>query len=846
MTNAPSRQRNMVSLFQTDFLSVEVLVPGRLRCGAGLLCVFVLTLISTNCGSVGAAPFSGSNGISAVSVSVSPTNAAVVTGAIQPFTATVNNTGLQSVSWLVNGFPGGNASFGTIDGNGNYTAPLYVPNPNVVTVTAAANADNTAQASARVTLSGTPMPVTVKASATNLYVGDITLVTASVTLPNKAVTWEVENVPGGNATFGTITVVPGNEDEAIYVAPLSVPGSTNQIPITAVSQEDPTKFGSVVVTLSNPPANSPSVSISPNNLTGIAVPAGFTQNFQATVTHSNDTSVTWFVDGISGGNSTIGTISPKANDSAVYTAPSLVPVPNQVYVTAVSNAQPAAQASTLVTITPTPKLTVTVALADVCQNAQSVPPGAQVQLNATVSGSNNQAVTWEVNQVAGGSSTYGTITQNGLYTAPASVPSNSNVVIGAVSQVDHKTTGTLPLNLTSTAEVAVKISPTSATVQTSSGNAGVKGNEEHSHKNNNSHSDGLSSSQTFTSTVTYSGTDNIDGAVGWSLTNNGNDNGSFGTERQDGCVNTASYIAPATVPDPSTIQVIATSNQDSTKSAQANVTIVARPQYSVIVSPDTWTYQSGGTQNTQLFTAVVYDGNGSPDPNQNVNWGLSVKGTSCDPNICGTINPASGLGSLGTTYTAPQVVNQSVDVTLASTAQVDGSTQGTATIHLVNGLPTISIFPASADCPAGANDSDPCTPTGSPTVTFSVSLQNLPGATVSWNLGCISWNNTHDICFSSEGFNGDYDGPGCTTLTGNKQTCGEHAYQGADPSATLNYLPPQNLETGNYTQNACSTDDGVNGYVQVLASVDQSYCSSGGTCSTYACIKVCPSTGCTQ
>ena len=630
-------------------------MPRSLRCGAGLLSAFVLILISTNCGSVGAAPFSGSNGISAVSVSVSPTSAAVVTGAIQPFTATVNNTGLQAVSWLVNGFPGGNASVGTIDSNGNYTAPLYVPSPNVVTVTAAANADNTAQANAVVTLSGTPMPVTVKASATSLYVGDITLITASVTLPDKAVIWEVDNVPGGNATFGTITSVPGNEDEAIYVAPLSVPGSTNQISITAVSQEDPTKFGSAVVTLSNPPPNSPSVSISPYNLTGIAVPAGFVQTFQATVIHSNDTSVIWLVDGIPGGNSVIGTISPGASDSAVYTAPSQVPVPSQVYVTAVAHALPAAQASTLVTIIPAQKLVVTVALANVCQNAQSVPPGAQVQFSATVSGSSNQGVTWEVNHVAGGSSTYGTITQNGLYSAPASVPSNPKVTIGAVSQLDNRTTGTSPITLTSTAEVAVSISPTSATVQTSSGDSGVYGGEKHSRKAGTSKPDEFSSSQTFTSIVTYSGSDTIDGSVSWSLTNNGNDNGSFGTEQQDGCVNTASYIAPTTVPNPSTIQVIATSNQESTKSAQANVTIVARPQYTVTVSPDTWTYQSGSTQNTQLFTAVVYDGNGVPDPNQNVTWSLSVKGTSCDPNTCGTINPTSGLGSVGTTTPRPRL-----------------------------------------------------------------------------------------------------------------------------------------------------------------------------------------------
>jgi hypothetical protein len=779
-----------------------------------------------------------------VSVAVSPTSAAVNTGAVQPFTATVNNTALQTVSWLVNGIPGGNASVGTIDSNGNYTGPFYVPTPNVVTVTAAANADNTAQANAVVTLSGTPLPVTVRAAATNLYVGDVTLVTASVALSNKAVTWEVESVAGGDPTFGTITPLPGNEDEAIYIAPLAIPGgSTNQIPITAISQENPNDFGSAVITLSVAPAGSPVVTITPG-ISGASVPAGLTQNFQATVTGSSNSGVTWLVDGIAGGNSVVGTITSGSNDSAIYTAPAQVPTPNQVYVTAVSTAQPAAQASSLVTIIQPLKLTVTIALANSCQNAQSVPPGATVQFDATVSGSSNQAVTWKVNGVAGGSNIYGTITAGGLYTAPATVPSNPNVTISAVSQLDNKTTGTLPIILTSTGEVAVTISPTSATVETSSGVPGAKKSKRHFRNGKTSQPDGLSPTQIFTATVTYSGTNNIDDSVTWSLPVNDGTDGTFGTPQQNGCETTNEYIAPSSVPDPDVVQVTATSNFESTELAQANVTIDAAPQYSVTVTPDSWSYQAGSTQNTQLFTSVVYDGNGEPDPNQNVTWGLTVNGAACEPAVCGSINTTSGLGSTGTTYTAPTNIPNSVNVTLTSTAQVDGTTQGTATIYLVSGLPTISIFPSSADCPAGANSSDPCS-SGAPTVTFSVSLQNLPGATVGWQLGCISLNDGQDHCFSSESYNGDYNGPGCTTLTGNKQICGEHSYQGADPSATLTYLPPQNLETGDYDANVCSQNDG-NGYVQVLASVSPSYCSNGGTCTTYACIKVCPSTGCTQ
>ena len=41
----------------------------------------------------------------------------------------------------------------------------------------------------------------------------------------------------------------------------------------------------------------------------------------------------------------------------------------------------------------------------------------------TVTGTTNTAVTWEVNNTAGGSATTGTISASGAYTAPAQVPS---------------------------------------------------------------------------------------------------------------------------------------------------------------------------------------------------------------------------------------------------------------------------------------------------------------------------------------------------------------------------------------------------------------------------------------
>ena len=46
--------------------------------------------------------------------------------------------------------------------------------------------------------------------------------------------------------------------------------------------------------------------------------------------------------------------------------------------------------------------------------------GGTQQFQATVTGSSNTAVQWQVNNIVGGNSQYGTISTSGLYTAPTS------------------------------------------------------------------------------------------------------------------------------------------------------------------------------------------------------------------------------------------------------------------------------------------------------------------------------------------------------------------------------------------------------------------------------------------
>src|SRR5579864_1161772 len=93
-----------------------------------------------------------------------------------------------------------------------------------------------------------------------------------------------------------------------------------------------------------------SVTISPTTAT-LATLA--TQPFTATVSGSTNTAVTWQVNGVSGGNSTVGLISttiPGTTNEGLYLGPSAVPSPATVSVTAVSQADPTKSASATVTL----------------------------------------------------------------------------------------------------------------------------------------------------------------------------------------------------------------------------------------------------------------------------------------------------------------------------------------------------------------------------------------------------------------------------------------------------------------------------------------------------------------
>ena len=261
-----------------------------------------------------------------VTVVVSPSSATVITTANQQFTATVQNNSNQNVTWTVNGVAGGNGTVGYVGTTGMYSAPSVVPNPATVTVTATSVAAPASSGSATVTVKY-PAPAITSVTPNPLTTGSFTL-----------------TVNGSNFQSGAVVKLNGTALTTSFVSSikLTATGSTSTagsaVPVV-VTNPDAQVSAAYNITVVNPAPIS--VTVSPATA---SVRVNRQQTFTATVTNTTNTKVTWQVNNITGGNSTVGTIS----SSGVYTAPSSA---KTVTVKAISVADPTKFGTATVTIT---------------------------------------------------------------------------------------------------------------------------------------------------------------------------------------------------------------------------------------------------------------------------------------------------------------------------------------------------------------------------------------------------------------------------------------------------------------------------------------------------------------
>ena len=231
-------------------------------------------------------------------------------------------------------------------------------------------------------------------------------------LADNGANWFISGAPDAgwnNDDLHALTTITGSNFEAVDATVLMVNPDSGQAVQSGVT-----------------------VSVSPASA---SVPVNTQKQFAATVTGNSNQAVTWDVNGSVGGNGTVGFIDSVTGN---YTAPAAAPVPATVTVHASSSAvNPPAVGSASVTVTipqpPPPPPPVGISISP---TSASVRVKNTRQFTTTVTNTTNKSVTWKVNGVSGGNSTFGTINASGLYKAPNGVPSPATFFVTATSAAD--------------------------------------------------------------------------------------------------------------------------------------------------------------------------------------------------------------------------------------------------------------------------------------------------------------------------------------------------------------------------------------------------------------------------
>jgi hypothetical protein len=393
-------------------------------------------------------------------VTLSPGNSAVELGAEQGFRATVSSAGHPdtTVHWSVTAASCPTAC-GTVDANGNYTAPQILPANSAATVTATSAADPSRQSSVTITITssftlGLTAPASLTTDQTAALVAKLTPVPASN--PNQGLSWSLSGAGCSAGSCGILQVTTTQSagasnvaDTAQYTAPATAPQPA-LVTVTVTSLADPTKKAHANIAIQ--PGSG--VTLSP-------VTATLAPNHRVTLTATGGVSTSdlnWNVGDIPGGNSAVGQIcvlgsnpcqnfSGGAATQVDFVAPGTIPSANPVSISVASAADPALAASSQITI-------INHVLVSVLPNSVTLPPLGVEGFSATVLGTNNQSVVWQIQGsqcVSSGSC--GLITPSGTYTAPTATPAPNSFRIVATSQDDGTQSGSATVTISTGANV---------------------------------------------------------------------------------------------------------------------------------------------------------------------------------------------------------------------------------------------------------------------------------------------------------------------------------------------------------------------------------------------------------
>jgi hypothetical protein len=325
---------------------------------------------------------------SGVSVQVTPPTASLFATQQQQFTSTVVGSSNTAVTWSYS------PQVGTLTAGGLYTAPASITAMQSVVVTATSQADTTKSASATVSLlppAAAFNPIYINSGGPaytdtlgNNWLADADFAGGSEASTTKAIAnttdptlYQTERY--GNSTY-TFTVAPGKYNVVLKFAEIYWTSAGQRIfnvaingspvlsnfdiiaaagaPLTAIDETFPVTVtgSSITVQFSTGSADLPKISAiaikagSPVSIqinpASVALAAGQSQQFGATVTGSTNTGVTWSY------SPQVGTLVTSGATAGLYTAPGTITAAQNVSVTATSAAAPTQASSAVVNLVP--------------------------------------------------------------------------------------------------------------------------------------------------------------------------------------------------------------------------------------------------------------------------------------------------------------------------------------------------------------------------------------------------------------------------------------------------------------------------------------------------------------
>lgn len=281
----------------------------------------------------------------------------VVVGQTKQLTAYVQLSP-NTVTWTVDGIAGGDSTVGTISSTGLYLAPAAPPASGKVSVRATSTAVPSQTHAVTMKIihpavqlwslspaSGAPGGFTISLNGSNftpdsvVKFGDVVLNANYISPTKMRATGTALAAQAGSKIKVTVTR-PGLGGTTSPAVNYAVSGATATPTPTEPRPTEPTPAPTP------PPAPVPipiTVSLSPN---GSSLAPFATRQFTATVTGTTNLSVTYSVNGITGGNAEVGTISA----AGLYTAPAMGATAQTFTIGAASVASPAAAATATITI----------------------------------------------------------------------------------------------------------------------------------------------------------------------------------------------------------------------------------------------------------------------------------------------------------------------------------------------------------------------------------------------------------------------------------------------------------------------------------------------------------------